>query len=1342
MTQVLLHRPARIPPPAVPSEDVVLATPPTLQQLQQGALSWLQYVFPMLGSAGALLFILSRPTPVFIAGGVLFALGSVGMGVGMFFQQRSAQRQRITADRQRYLDYLERTRQEIRATAARQRQAATWRHPHPGQLWAITRKPERVWERRPSDGDFLDVRAGLGPRPLATRLRLDLGANPLTEYEPVSLAEARRMVERQGSLPDMPVTVPLARTGVTSVVGNRAAARALVRALICQVATFHAPEDVRLAFCAGRRSRGWWDWAKWLPHAQHPEARDDAGPARLIAGTLTDLERLLGEDLGPRRAELRRATSPGAAPAPAGPGALTHLVVVIDDPDLGRAGAESALEDLARLPEATGVSLIWLVDVQRDEPEHVDLRIRVRPDGMTLERAGGDGEEATGRPDLPDVTTCEALARCLAPLRLSPESSERILVEAVGLNDLLGVPDPARLDPRVTWAPRPARELLKAPFGINPSGEPVILDFKESALEGMGPHGLVVGATGSGKSELLRTIVTALAIRHPPEWLAFVLVDFKGGATFAGMADLPHVAGMITNLEDDLTMVDRFHAALLGELRRRQELLKAAGNLASIHEYRQRREAGADLEPMPALLVIVDEFSELLHAKPDFIDMFVSIGRLGRSLGMHLLLASQRLEEGRLRGLESHLSYRIALRTFNAMESRIAIGRPDAFELPPVPGSGFLKVDPDIFERFKAAMVSGPYRPPEHVTRPRRAVTPFPAGNYFAGNGQGAASEPPAEEIAGVADPLERDGSRKSVMEVVVERLSKAAAKVHQVWLPPLPPMLTLDALLGEVVEDPERGVSAPGWPAGRLAVPIGLVDEPTEQRQEPLVVDLAGAAGHLAIVGASQTGKSTLLRTLMAAFFLTHTPDEAQFFCIDYGGGALAALSGAPHVGTVAGRLDPERVRRVVSKVAAIVDERERRFLSAGIDSVQSFRQRRAEGHLRGEDGADIFLVIDNWPAVRQDYDDLDSIVLDIATRGLGYGVHLVVTAQRWMDIRPNLRDHLGGRLELRLGDPLESMVDRREAENLKNSPPGRGLTMDKLQFQAALPRVDGRPLSGDLHLAVEELVSRVNSAWRGTRAEPAKILPTRVPFEQLPTAGQDKEPGVPIGLGELDLQPAYLHLGGAESHMVVFGDGESGKTAFLRTYLAGLIARHTPQEAKVLLIDYRRTLLGAVPDEYLAAYAGAAPAATSLVQELAEVLRGRLPGPDLSMAELRARSWWQGAEVYVVVDDYDLVVTPSGNPLLPLLEFLPQGRDLGFHVILARRAGGASRALYEPFLQRLRELGGPALLLSGDPQEGSLVGPYKATPQPPGRGLLIRRRQGAMLVQVAWLPPPDGQP
>jgi S-DNA-T family DNA segregation ATPase FtsK/SpoIIIE len=863
------------------------------------------------------------------------------------------------------------------------------------------------------------------------------------------------------------------------------------------------------------------------------------------------------------------------------------------------------------------------------------------------------------------------------------------------------------------WRTRNAADVLRVPIGVAADGGPEVLDLKESAQGGMGPHGLVIGATGAGKSELLRTLVTGLAATHSPETLGFVLVDFKGGAAFAGLSPLPHVAGMITNLAADLTMVDRMHDALIGEMERRQSLLRDAGNLDSVREYQAQRAAGRlpGLGPLPYLLIIVDEFGELLAKRPDFIELFVAIGRIGRSIGMHLLLASQRLEEGRLRGLDSHLSYRICLRTFSAAESQAVIGSPAAYQLPAIPGSAYLKVHTEIFERFKAALVSAPDR---NGTEPAAAAptTPrFARGLAAFAAGGGAAPARPRRSDA----PTE--------MAVVVDRVRETgAAPVHQVWLQPLQPRLPLEPLLPPLRQHPGRGLQADGWPhPGRVLVPVGLLDLPLEQAQMPLLLDFAGWAGHLVLVGAPQTGKSTFLRTLVLSLMATHTPDEARVYAVDYGGGSLFSLAGAPHVGDVAGRLEPDKVRRLVNEVWSLVDDRDARFRQLGIDSPQTLRRRRADGSLPGDVASDVFLLVDGWGALREEHEELEGALRDIAARGLRVAVHLVLTANRWYDVRPNLRDNIPGRLELRLNDPAESEIDRRTAIRIPPGVPGRGLTPDRNQVQMALPW---------LGTDVEDVVAASAAAWRRPGAPAVRLLPRRITPAELPPA--NGVAGVRIGIDEFELAPVTLELTGADSHFLVLGDSESGKTTFLRSLLAGLQERHAPGEAMFLVIDYRRTLLGAVRPEQLWAYCGAAPQAAAAVAELAHGIVERLPPPTLSPEAIAARSWWNGPDFYVVVDDYDLVVSSSGNPLAPLAELLAQGHDLGLHLVVARRVGGMVRAGMDPVLSRLRELHAPGLLLSGDPAEGPVLGPHKATSQPPGRGLLVRRRQRPMLIQA----------
>jgi S-DNA-T family DNA segregation ATPase FtsK/SpoIIIE len=405
----------------------------------------------------------------------------------------------------------------------------------------------------------------------------------------------------------------------------------------------------------------------------------------------------------------------------------------------------------------------------------------------------------------------------------------------------------------------------------------------------------------------------------------------------------------------------------------------------------------------------------------------------------------------------------------------------------------------------------------------------------------------------------------------------------------------------------------------------------------------------------------------------------------------------------------------------------------------------------------ADVFLVIDNWLGLRQEFEELEEVIRDvIATRGPGYGIHLVLTASRWMEVRDALRNAIGGRVELRLTDPAESLIDTRAAKTLSEAGKqyekrveeqrqlngitpefeqlyGRGITTGGLNFQAALPRIDGKADLLDLHDGFAALVKAVGEAWTGPKAPPIRVLPPSIMVAQLPRVSPEPD-GVPIAISEQDLDTVYLDLVGEDPHLIAFGDVESGKTTLLRTFLTGLLERATPGQAQILLVDYKRSLLGLVPPAYLLAHDTSEAAAREDLAAVAGSLGRRLPGPDVPPEQLYNRDWWKNqAEVYIVVDDYDLVASSAGSPLQPLYPLLPQSRDLAFHLVIARSSGGVLTGLNEAVLRRLRELRAPMLLLSGEPQEGALPGGYRMVPLPPGRGRLIRRREGAVFVQVA---------
>jgi S-DNA-T family DNA segregation ATPase FtsK/SpoIIIE len=1314
---VLFRRPARTSAPQEPRGELVLDPPPELpESVAGGGFGSILTMLPMLAGAGSTVLLVAGPgaRPItYIASG-MFGLSMVAMMIGNLGKSSGEKRRRLDGDRRDYQRYLGQVRRRVRRAAAAQRAAALWRHVDPSMLWCVALS-SRLWERRFADGDFAVVRVARGAPSLSVSL-VTPETKPIEDLEPISAGALRRFMRTHTTVPDVPVALSLRFFGRVRYTGEPDAIRANVRALVAQAATWHSPDDLVVLMCAGPAQIGDWEWAKWLPHALSPDVIDAVGQARFIARDALGLEAMLGETLS-RRARFG---------VPSGGEHQAHVVVVLDG---GTVQAESQLASGL----IDGVTIVDLHSGLGADQGSGHLHLRISSGALsivTVDNLGAETLSRLGRADALSEVEAQVLARRLAPYRVSIAGAapEDALAGDLDLPQLLRLGDPYQVDPAVTWRPRAARDRLRVPIGVGTDGHTVDLDIKESAQGGMGPHGLVIGATGSGKSELLRTLVLGLALTHSSETLNFILVDFKGGATFASLDVLPHTSAVITNLSDNLLLVDRMRDALAGEMNRRQEALRDAGNYASLRDYERAREQGVALEPMPSLFVVVDEFSELLTSKPDFIELFVQIGRLGRSLGVHLLLASQRLEEGKLRGLDTHLSYRIGLRTFSAIESRVVLGVPDAYELPSAPGHGYLKMDTTGLIRFKAAYVSGP------VARRARSTGPSSASGTDARILPYSASwlDPRIDpEPATTADPA-NDPTQPvdTLMDVLVDRLAGSGIPARTVWLPPLEAPPSLDELLPALTETP-TGLRPRDWsrvPA--LTVPVGIVDRPYEQRRDPHWLELASS--HMIIVGGPQTGKSTALRSVLASLMLTHSPTQVQIYALDFGGGTLSGLADMPHMGMVASRLEPDRMRRTVAEVRTMLDERERLFGEHRIDSIGTYRRMMAAGQTPIDRFGDVFLVVDGWGVIRSDQEELEAQITQIAARGLGFGVHVILTAARWMEVRPALKDLISTRLELRLGDPTESDIDRRVAVNVPERTPGRGLSPDKMHLLMALPRIDGQSSTDDLAEGVSDMAKRVASAWTGPPAPEVRLLPLSYPFASLPAPPRDRA-AIPFGIDEATLSPVWLDFD-AEPHFVAFGDVESGKSNLLRVIAQGITSRWTPAEAKVITFDYRRGLLGAMQQGHQIGYVMNSTNAPEMAGNIAAALRERVSKIIIDPTSPQI-STWSGAKLFVLIDDYEMLATSAGNPLLQIVEFIPQARDIGLHIVLARSSGGAGRAAFDPLLQRMREMGTPGVLLSGAKDEGAILGSTRMEPMPPGRGRFVHRRFGANLVQTAKL-------
>ena len=1177
------------------------------------------------------------------------------MSMAMMFMPQG---QQADADdtRRTYLRHLDVIRDKAENNADKQRAHQLARHPHPEDLHARL-STRRLWERAGDDDDVLQVRLGLGEAELCTPVEVSESGAP-EDLDPVCAVSVRRTVDQVSQVAELPIVVQLQAFSCIGVSGIRA--RALARALLAQLVVHHGPETVGISVVDNSTTQNW-EWLKWLPHTRRP---DDA----------------------------------------------QYRILLVDD--VPTTGTEDFLVDDE-----------WTTIIDINSRSTTALGIRAEMEGLLLfaddELAVQTevGLENLGLADGLADGQLYALAKGLAKYSRPYATSSAGETTRNEMGSLLGIDDLRQLDNSTMWPERERDDRrLTVPIGLGPDKTPVQLDLKESAHGGMGPHGLCIGATGSGKSELLRTLVTALAATHSPEELNFVLVDFKGGATFLGLDSLPHTSAVITNLEDEAVLVDRMFDALSGEMNRRQEVLRKAGNFANVGEYNQARRGGRDdLEPLPALVIIVDEFSELLGQFPDFADLFVAIGRLGRSLHVHLLLASQRLEEGRLRGLDSHLSYRIGLKTFSAMESRQVLGSADAYHLPGQPGAGYVKTDAEELQRFQAAYVSGPLEVPatasagptaglgrsgageveqetaeaqviefscwadidqplasEHDPIADREGELKSAGDVEAADGLEPADAAKPTNMDALADAREPAGTTMdAVVNAAVATARTRGQEAHQIWLPPLPKSIELASVA-------ER--------SARLTVGIGIIDQPYHQRQDLLEIDFSAHGGHVALCGGPQMGKSTALRTMVASLAATHSTTEARFYVIDLGGGQLETLSRLPHVAGVAGRHQPERIRRIVDEVSGLLSDNTR-------------------AHSTAKTQQQTFLVVDGWHNIgtsTAEFEDLAEAITQIAADGPSAGIHLLVATPRWNTLRPAIRDLIGTRLELKLAESMDSLCDRKMQDKLP-ALPGRGLSVDKKYLLIA------QSSNQDLaHIAAV-------SAERGDEPVAAlRVLPERIERGELTAAVS----GLPVAVGGPRLSTLAWDPSASDHFLCVAARG-MGKTTTLRTVMAG-ISDLGREQARMVVVDHRRAHLGTVPQDMLAAYSHSAPQTEKVLADAVTTLRQRLPSADISPEQLARRDWWDGPEIYLVIDDYDLV---ADNVLHPLIELIPHARDIGMHLVVARKAGGFNRAAFGPVLSAIRDSQPCVVVLGADKDDGPFFG-IKPVPQPsngplPGRGI-----------------------
>lgn len=1379
-------RPTPEKPPVIKPENIVLSTPLSIPP-PEGKPWWLivvgVVVVGLLGGMVAMVFAsgshvfggIGSIFPLFMMVGIMMMMFR-GMGGG----QQQMSRPKLDAMRAQFMLMLDMLRETAQESADSMDANYRWFHPAPNTLAAAVGSP-RMWERKPDGKDlnFGVVRVGVGmTRPEVTwgepqNMPTDI------ELEPVTGKALQEFGRYQSVVYNLPKMVSLLVEPWYALVGEREQVLGLMRAIICQLAFSHGPDHVQMIVVSSDLDQ--WDWVKWLPHFGDSRRHDAAGNARMVYTSVREFAAEQAELFAGRGSFTpRHASSSAQTPTP-------HTVIIadVDDPQWEYVISAEGVDGVTFF-DLTGSSM-WTDIPERklqfDKTGVIEALPRDRDTWMVID----DKAWFFALTDQVSIAEAEEFAQKLAQWRLA-EAYEEIgqRVAHIGARDILsyyGIDDPGNIDFDSLWASRTdtmGRSRLRAPFGNrSDNGELLFLDMKSLDEGGDGPHGVMSGTTGSGKSTLVRTVIESLMLSHPPEELQFVLADLKGGSAVKPFAGVPHVSRIITDLEEDQALMERFLDALWGEIARRKAICDSAGvdDAKEYNSVRARMRArGQDMAPLPMLVVVIDEFYEWFRIMPTAVDVLDSIGRQGRAYWIHLMMASQTIES-RAEKLMENMGYRLVLKARTAGAAQAA-GVPNAVNLPAQAGLGYFRKSLEDIIRFQAEFLWRDYFQPGvsidgeeapalvhsiDYIRPQLFTNSFTPLEVSVGGPdiEPVVAQPNGEvlesdDIEGGEDEDEEGVRTPKVGTVIIDQLRKIKFEPYRLWQPPLTQPVAIDDLVNRFLGRPwhkEYGSAC------NLVFPIGIIDRPYKHDQPPWTVDTSGPGANVLILGAGGSGKTTALQTLICSAALTHTPQQVQFYCLAYSSTALTTVSRIPHVGEVAGPTDPYGVRRTVAELLALVRERKRSFLECGIASMEMFRRRKFGGEAGPvpDDGfGDVYLVIDNYRALAEENEVLIEQVNVIINQGPSFGVHVVVTADRESELRPPVRSGFGSRIELRLAAVEDAKLVRSRFAKDVPVKPGRGMVaVNYVRLdsdpQAGLHTLVARPALGSTTDNVFECDSVVAAVSRLTSAQapPVRRLPARFGVEQVrELASRDTRQGVGAGgiawaISELDLAPVYLNFA-ENSHLMVTGRRECGRTTTLATIMSEIGRLYAPgassapppapgrPSAQVWLVDPRRQLLTALGSDYVERFAYNLDGVVAMMGELAAALAGREPPPGLSAEELLSRSWWSGPEIFLIVDDIQQLPPGFDSPLHKAVPFVNRAADVGLHVIVTRTFGGWSSAGSDPMLRALHQANAPLLVMDADPDEGFIRGKMKGGPLPRGRGLLMAEDTG-VFVQVA---------
>ena len=1094
------------------SEDKILINPPGAEP-QKPSDELLKLIMPPLIMVGVTLLItIFQPRGLYIIATVSMSVVSVIFSVQSFFKNRKKYKEDKKERVELYHLYLKDKAKDLEQLSCKQREGMFYHFPAIEDLTKMVKRYDsRIYEKTPLHFDFLAYRLGLGKVPTSYELKYGQeersGKKDALEEEGYALFKAHQKID------NLPIVASLNR-GPVGYVGPRPIVLEQLQLLVAQLAVFHSYHDLTIIPIIPEEEKESWDWMRWLPHAtlQDMNVRSFVYNQRTRDQVLNSLNQILKLRKAQKEEEKANDTKIFHP----------HYVVLITDETLilDHVIMEFFRED----PTELGCSIIYVADVLSSLSENIQtvISIKDRNQGQLLLQEGVLRELDFQLDHFPEGYDKEAISRGLAPLKHIQQLKSSIpdsvtfleMYQAETFNDLKVLS---------RWESHAPYQSLAVPIGLRGKDDLVYLNLHEKAH---GPHGLIAGTTGSGKSETIQSYILSLAVNFHPHDVAFLLIDYKGGGMANLFKDLPHLLGTITNLDGAQSM--RALASINAEIHRRERLFGQYG-VNHINQYQKKFKLGEATEPLPHLFLISDEFAELKVNQPDFIKELVSIARVGRSLGVHLILATQKPSGVVDDQIWSNSRFKLALKVADRGDSMEMLRTADAAEITQT-GRAYLQVgNNEVYELFQTAWSGADYQPEkDHLGIEDHTIYLINELGQYEVLNQDLSGLDTAEEIKEV--PTELDVIVQGINHLHQE---EGIAAVAQPWLPPLKERIYLPELRAVDFEKIwQNGIHS-------LKALIGVADLPSRQSQETIYHDF-GKDGNLVIFSAPSMGKSTLLQTIILDLAYQNTPSQMELYLFDFGTNGLLPLRNLPHVADNFTLDDDEKIKKFMMRMTSIISERKHLFKEYTASNIDMYRK------LSGQTLPNILIVIDGFDAIREIElgADLENTLQTLSREGSSLGIHTVFTASRIGIFRAALLSSIKERIVLKMTDDHEarSLIGRNQ--HIMEDIPGRGLKKieEPEVFQAALPTF-GNEEDQVIHNIRQE-VEKMDKAWIGSRPRPIPVVPEKLSVEtfmnKLSVKNAFNQDRLPLGLDFRNVECVSLPLKGMKHILYVANEND----------------------------------------------------------------------------------------------------------------------------------------------------------------------------------------------------------